>query len=288
MRAWNHGGTAEPHQWQSHVKYAGGGQQRWPGVEPEPEPEHVDPVVVDSSDTFERERRDRPQAASLVHPKPPKLHRDAQRRAGKDAQRCASKVAQDRAEWTVQCMCAYLFFGLCLSLWSGSLWCFALTCFPIGIPLTMLVLLLIDHDKIYPKLPLSPDDLPGKQRRESGLIQIPMKFSTAPTGRTWDPTVSHVPPLYLHAESLLRITWAKKELYALNEFIDVEPVDNNEDLRHGYDSVYGMATSSSQLNYEEIVVYEEAAIKPYAIVRYRYIYYCRAPPSTRSLPTSHH
>eukprot|EP01044_Picomonas_judraskeda_P009565 COSAG03_NODE_1170_length_4662_cov_33.560596_2_plen_715_part_01 len=45
------------------------------------------------------------------------------------------------------------------------------------------------------------------------------------------------------------------------------------DLKHapaGYDSVYGKADRDSSLNYDEIVVYIEEAVLPYAIVRYRF------------------
>ena len=38
----------------------------------------------------------------------------------------------------------------------------------------------------------------------------------------------------------------------------------------GYQSVHGVATSDGPLNYDELVVYDEAAILPYAIVTYEF------------------
>ena len=38
----------------------------------------------------------------------------------------------------------------------------------------------------------------------------------------------------------------------------------------GYDSVHGQATPGGPLNWDELVVYEEAAVLPYAIVEYGY------------------
>jgi hypothetical protein len=39
----------------------------------------------------------------------------------------------------------------------------------------------------------------------------------------------------------------------------------------GFHSVYGCADASGPMNYDEVVVYNEAAIQPYAIVRYEYV-----------------
>ena len=39
----------------------------------------------------------------------------------------------------------------------------------------------------------------------------------------------------------------------------------------GYDSVYGQADSSGPLNYDEMVVYKEEAILPFAVVEYRFM-----------------
>lgn len=36
----------------------------------------------------------------------------------------------------------------------------------------------------------------------------------------------------------------------------------------GYDSVHGVATKGGPLNYPELVVYEEAAVLPWAVVEY--------------------
>ena len=36
----------------------------------------------------------------------------------------------------------------------------------------------------------------------------------------------------------------------------------------GYDSVHGEATKTGPLNYPELVVYEEAAVLPWAVVEY--------------------
>ena len=36
----------------------------------------------------------------------------------------------------------------------------------------------------------------------------------------------------------------------------------------GYDSVHGEASAGGQLNYDELVVYEEEAILPFAVVEY--------------------
>ena len=39
----------------------------------------------------------------------------------------------------------------------------------------------------------------------------------------------------------------------------------------GYDSVYGDAQRTGSLNYDELVVYKEEAVLPWAIVEYRFI-----------------
>ena len=44
----------------------------------------------------------------------------------------------------------------------------------------------------------------------------------------------------------------------------------------GYNSVHGVATPKGQLNYDEIAVYEEAAILPHAVVTYTYIKHAHA------------
>lgn len=38
----------------------------------------------------------------------------------------------------------------------------------------------------------------------------------------------------------------------------------------GYHSVHGLATSDGALNFDELVIYEEAAVLPYAVVTYRF------------------
>lgn len=39
----------------------------------------------------------------------------------------------------------------------------------------------------------------------------------------------------------------------------------------GHDSVHGQATEGGVLNYDELVVYEEAAVLPFAIVGYGFL-----------------
>lgn len=48
----------------------------------------------------------------------------------------------------------------------------------------------------------------------------------------------------------------------------------------GYDSVHGVATPDGPLNFDELVVYDERAILPYAIVTYEYEKLANAPAST--------
>ena len=38
----------------------------------------------------------------------------------------------------------------------------------------------------------------------------------------------------------------------------------------GYDSVHGEATKAGALNYDELVVYREEAVLPFAVVEYRF------------------
>jgi hypothetical protein len=47
----------------------------------------------------------------------------------------------------------------------------------------------------------------------------------------------------------------------------------------GYDSVYGQADSSGPLNYDEMVVYKEEAILPFAVVEYRFMKHGRHAPT---------
>jgi hypothetical protein len=47
--------------------------------------------------------------------------------------------------------------------------------------------------------------------------------------------------------------------------------DLDGDAPAGYDSVYGQGTKGGSLNYDELAVYKEAAILPYALVRYEYV-----------------
>ena len=45
----------------------------------------------------------------------------------------------------------------------------------------------------------------------------------------------------------------------------------------GYDSVHGIATPDGPLNFDELVVYDERAILPYALVEYEYEKLASAP-----------
>jgi serine/threonine protein kinase len=69
-----------------------------------------------------------------------------------------------------------------------------------------------------------------------------------------------------HTRSMLLCKVATGKVY--------ETKENKPDLEAappGYHSVYGFADASGPLNYDEVVVYDEAAIQPYVVVHYEFV-----------------
>ena len=59
--------------------------------------------------------------------------------------------------------------------------------------------------------------------------------------------------------------------YATDVNMDGRDGQNSVMPPKGYDSVHGKATAGGALNYAELVVYEEEAVLPFAIVEYGFI-----------------
>ena len=69
-----------------------------------------------------------------------------------------------------------------------------------------------------------------------------------------------------HTRSMILCKVAKGE--ALKTTDNMDQLQGEAPL--GYHSVHGLATADGALNFDELVIYEEAAVLPYAVVTYRF------------------
>jgi hypothetical protein len=78
-------------------------------------------------------------------------------------------------------------------------------------------------------------------------------------------------PMGKHRRSMLLCKVASGKEYATDVNMDGRDGQNSVMPPKGYDSVHGKATAGGALNYAELVVYEEEAVLPFAIVEYGFI-----------------
>ena len=80
-----------------------------------------------------------------------------------------------------------------------------------------------------------------------------------------------------HTRSMILCKVAKGEVFKTKDNMD--QLQGEAPL--GYHSVHGLATADGGLNFDELVIYEEAAVLPYAVVTYRFRKHHLSTPAAR-------